>query len=51
MLGDPTKAKNELGWEPSISIEKLVEEMILHDLEYAKTEKILLDKGYSDINF
>jgi len=51
LLGDPTKAKNELGWEPSISIEKLVEEMILHDLEYAKTEKILLDKGYSDINF
>ena len=27
LLGDATKAKKELGWEPNTSFEKLVEEM------------------------
>jgi GDPmannose 4,6-dehydratase len=35
-LGDPSKAKKDLGWEPKISLESLVEEMIDNDLKEAK---------------
>lgn len=38
LLGDPTKAKTFLGWEPKTSFEKLVSEMTRHDLEAAKLE-------------
>ncbi len=37
LLGDPTKAKNELGWNPTkTSFETLVKEMILEDLKFVK---------------
>ena len=36
LLGDPSKAKKDLGWEPKISLESLVEEMIDNDLKEAK---------------
>ncbi|MFO7715739.1 GDP-mannose 4,6-dehydratase, partial [Desulfosarcina sp.] len=36
LLGDPTKAKEKLGWEPEISFEALVREMVRADLEAAK---------------
>ena len=32
LLGDSTKAQNELGWEPKISFEQLVEDMCIHEL-------------------
>ena len=38
LLGDPTKAKTRLGWEPTTSFEELVSEMARHDLEAAKRE-------------
>ena len=38
LLGDPTKAKTHLGWEPTTSFEELVNEMARHDLEAAKRE-------------
>ncbi len=41
LLGDPTKAKVELGWEPRITLEELVYEMITEDLNIAKKEFIL----------
>ena len=47
LLGNPTKAKEELGWYPKISLEKLAEEMVENDLRIAKKEKLLLDSGYS----
>lgn len=34
LLGDSSKAKKQLGWSPNISFEKLVEEMVLSDIEY-----------------
>jgi len=40
LLGDATKAKKKLGWEPKITFEKLVEEMVNEDLRLAKREKI-----------
>ena len=33
LLGDPTKAKNKLGWEPKISIENLIQEMLENDFK------------------
>ena len=35
LLGDATKAKDKLGWEPSISINELVNEMMKEDLNKA----------------
>ncbi len=36
LLGDATKAKNFLGWEPKITLDKLAEEMVLSDLDQVK---------------
>jgi GDPmannose 4,6-dehydratase len=33
LLGDPTKAKKNMGWEPKVSLEALCEMMVRHDLE------------------
>jgi GDPmannose 4,6-dehydratase len=51
LLGDPTKAKEKLGWEPAISFEKLVEEMIEEDLKLAKQDALLHDKGFKTFNY
>ncbi len=50
LLGDPTKAKNKLGWYPKISLEKLIEEMIANDINEAEKEKILKAKGFEIYN-
>ena len=50
LLGDPTKAKNKLGWYPKISLEKLIEEMIANDMNEAEKEKILKAKGFEIYN-
>jgi len=41
LLGDPEKARNKLGWEPTIDLEELVGEMVDNDLEEIKKEKFL----------
>ena len=38
LLGDPTKAKNKLGWEPRITLEQIIKEMIENDNLLAKNE-------------
>lgn len=45
LLGDATKAKTKLGWEPQISFDELVSEMVQYDLEEAKAE---MRAGLSD---
>ena len=47
LLGDPSKAKEELGWEPQISFKELVKMMVEHDLELARQEKTLKDAGHT----
>ena len=42
LLGDPTKAKTLLNWEPQVSFNNLVKKMVEADLELAEQEKILL---------
>ncbi len=46
LLGDPTKAKNQLGWEPKISFEQLVTGMVEHDLEVAQRDALVARKGF-----
>lgn len=46
LLGDPTKAKNELGWEPEITVEEMCAEMIASDLETACRYALLKFHGY-----
>lgn len=45
LLGDPTKAKKVLGWEPEVDFKGLVKMMVEHDLELARREKFAL--GYT----
>ena len=46
LLGDCTKAKAKLGWEPKTSVEELASMMVEHDLELARREKTLRDAGH-----
>ncbi len=46
LLGDSSKAKNELGWEPKTSLEELISEMIQEDLLEARKESLLKNKGF-----
>jgi len=46
LLGDSSKARRLLGWQPKVSFDRLVEMMIETDMELAKREKTLLDAGY-----
>ena len=45
LLGDNSKAKNELKWTPETSFKELVELMVDSDLELAKQEKVLWDSN------
>lgn len=46
LLGDPTKAKERLGWVPEISLDEMIEEMVAHDLRKAKQHALLEHHGY-----
>ncbi|MBA3709847.1 MAG: GDP-mannose 4,6-dehydratase [Planctomycetes bacterium] len=46
LLGDPSKAKRKLGWEPQIGIEELVREMMAADLEQARQDTIIAKHGF-----
>ena len=46
LLGDPSKAKEKLGWVPEISFDELVTEMVANDLEQSKQNSLLEKHGY-----
>ena len=46
LIGDPTKCKQKLKWEPKYNLQQLVTEMVLSDLEIFSKEKLLMDSGY-----
>lgn len=46
LLGDPTKAKEKLGWTPEITVEELCAEMVQSDLAKAKQHALLKANGY-----
>jgi GDPmannose 4,6-dehydratase len=51
LLGDPTKAKEKLGWVPVISFEEMVKEMVIHDYKLAKRDKLCNDHGFEVCNY
>jgi GDPmannose 4,6-dehydratase len=50
LLGDPTKAKEKLGWVPKTSFAQLVEEMITEDLKIASRDSLNEKVGYKVFN-
>ena len=51
LLGDPSKARKKLGWEPRISFDEMVREMVTHDLALAKRDKLCKDHGFEAFNY
>jgi GDPmannose 4,6-dehydratase len=47
LLGDPGKARRQLGWEPRTSFEAMVQEMVACDLDTARRHKLLASHGYN----
>ncbi|PHR99350.1 MAG: GDP-mannose 4,6-dehydratase [Oceanobacter sp.] len=46
LLGDPTNAKNKLGWVPEITVEEMCAEMVQNDLQKAKQHALLKKHGF-----
>jgi len=46
LLGDPTKAKEKLGWVPEITVEQMCTEMMEHDLDVARQHALLKSHGH-----
>lgn len=46
LLGDATKAREQLGWQPTISFDDLVTEMVTSDLQHARMEHALRDRDF-----
>jgi len=51
LLGDSTKAKNILNWQPKISFQELVKEMMMADLQEAKKDKLCKEEGFNVFNY
>jgi GDPmannose 4,6-dehydratase len=51
LIGDATKARTELGWEPKHTLEQLVKEMVISDVKLFERDKYLLDGGHDVMNF
>ncbi len=51
LLGDPTKAKEKLGWTPKISFDELVSEMVREDLKSAERDELVKKHGYATYDY
>ena len=50
LIGDATKARNKLGWESETTLEELIDEMVIKDIEEAKKDSFLQKGGYNTLN-
>lgn len=51
LLGDPTKAKEKLGWTPKTTFQEMVKEMVLSDLDIAKRDELCRSHGFSTFDY
>jgi len=51
LIGDNSKAKTKLGWEPSYDLKGLCEDMMTHDITLMKKEEFLRKGGYKILNY
>lgn len=47
LLGDPSKAREKLGWVPEITAREMCAEMVAHDLDQSRRHALLKRHGYS----
>jgi GDPmannose 4,6-dehydratase len=47
LLGDPSKAKEKLGWVPEVTLDEMIVEMVSSDLDQARQHALLKKHGYS----
>ena len=47
LLGDPTYARERLGWEPAITLDEMITEMVAHDYEQARRHALLEEHGFA----
>jgi GDPmannose 4,6-dehydratase len=51
LIGDPTKAKEKLGWRPKFDLPALVKDMVESDIKVMQKERYLRDGGYKILNY
>jgi len=51
LLGDPSKAKEKLGWTPKITFEQMVHEMMENDITIAKRDALIKEHGYKAFDY
>lgn len=51
LLGDPTKSKTQLGWEPKYDLPALVKDMMVSDLHLMKKDEYLKKAGFKTLNY
>lgn len=51
LIGNPTKAKTELGWKPKYTLAMLVQEMVEADLKLFKRDQYLKEGGHKILNY
>ncbi len=51
LIGDPTKSKTKLGWEPKYDLKALVKDMMVNDLDLFKRDKYLQKGGHKIMNY
>ena len=51
LLGDPSKAKEKLGWVPKITLQEMVHEMMESDLQAAKRDALVTEHGFKAFDY
>jgi GDPmannose 4,6-dehydratase len=51
LLGDPSKAKQKLGWEPKTTLQQLVAEMVEADYTSARRDEMIKSAGFQSFDF
>jgi GDPmannose 4,6-dehydratase len=51
LLGDPSKAKQKLGWTPKITFHELVSEMVREDLKSAERDELVKKHGFTAYDY
>ena len=51
LLGDPGKARKQLGWSHKTSFDELVEQMVAEDLQIAKRDALVREKGFKTFDY
>ena len=51
LIGDASKAKKELGWEPKYTLEELIKEMVEEDIKLFERDKYLKEGGHKTLNY